>query len=104
MQIEIEQDEPKALYSAQCTSPRTIPGRILTLNPLRQIRDRYYKVDVTLSGLIAAGHLIGGSDLDSALKEKFLWGEAEDDNGTSALRYMRDMGGLDLEGVLGGIK
>lgn len=69
-----------------------------------QIRDRYYKVDVTLSGLITAGHLFGGDDLDSALKGKFPWGEAEDENGTSALSYMRDLGGLDLEEVLGGIK
>ena len=69
-----------------------------------QIGDSYYKVDVTLSGLIAAGHLIGGGGLDSALKGKSPWGEAEDENGTNALSYMRDMGGLDLEGVLGGIK
>ena len=68
------------MYSTQCTSSRTI------------------------SGLIAAEHLIGTGDLHKALSGEITWEKAEDNNGTNALSYMRDLGGLDLEEVLGGIK
>lgn len=68
-----------------------------------KVGDNYYKADVTISGLIAAEHLVGQKDLIAGFSGKKPWGKIVDDNGTNALKYMDEMGGLDLTGVLGGI-
>lgn len=61
-------------------------------------------VYVTNSGLVAAGHLIGCKKLHKAFVGTIPWSEAVDGKKTSALVYMKEMGGLDLSGVLGGIE
>ena len=62
------------------------------------------EVNVTNSGLIAAGHLVGCGELHNAFIGKIPWSEAEDGNETPALYYMEEMGGLDLSEILGGIE
>ncbi len=49
-------------------------------------------MDVTLSGLIAAGHLVVGGDLHKALIGDKRWEETADGNRTNALKYMSEMG------------
>ncbi len=60
-------------------------------------------VEVTTSGLLTAGHLVGCETLHKAFTGEITWDEAKDGNHTKALHYMEIMGGLDLDGILGGI-
>lgn len=64
----------------------------------KQIGDRYYKVDVILSSLIAARHLVEGEDFHKALIGDEQWEKTADNNRTNALKYMGEMGGLNLTG------
>lgn len=61
-------------------------------------------VEVTNSGLIAAGHLVGCDDLHNAFIGVKTWEDTHDGKGTSALYYMEEMGGLDLDGILVGLE
>lgn len=61
-------------------------------------------VEVTNSGLIAAGHLVGCGDLHDAFIGVKTWEKTHDGNDTSALYYMEEMGGLDLDGILVGLE
>ena len=60
-------------------------------------------VEVTCSGLIAAGHLVGTRDLHRGFTGEKSWEDIKDGNKTKATVYMEQMGGLDLSGILGGI-
>lgn len=57
---------------------------------------------ITKSGLIAGAHLVGCKALHDAIVANAL-DETKDGNGTTALFYMQEMGGLDLSGILVGI-
>ncbi len=63
-----------------------------------------YQIEVTLSGLIAAYHLAGVGRVNNAFLGVSTWEKVKDGNGTYALDYMSQMGGLDLSGILGGIE
>lgn len=60
-------------------------------------------VEVTCSGLIAAGYLVGTRDLHRGFTGEKSWEDIKDGNKTKATVYMEQMGGLDLSGILGGI-
>ncbi|MCM1097622.1 MAG: hypothetical protein NC427_06105 [Ruminococcus flavefaciens] len=62
------------------------------------------EVTVTLSGLLAASHLVGNGDLNKGLTGKMEWAEVVDGNRVPALEYMEKMGGYNLEILLGGIE
>lgn len=68
------------------------------------IGQNIHGVEITKSGLIAAGHLIGCKKLHNAFIGAITWDRAEDGNHTKALDYMETMGGLDLDGILVGIE
>ena len=59
--------------------------------------------EVTVSGLIAAYHLVGNGTMHKALSGQISWEKAKDGNRVSGLTYMEEMGGLNLDGILGGI-
>lgn len=61
-------------------------------------------VEVTTSGLIAAAHLVGHSDLHKAFIGEQTWDNTVDGNKVKASEYMEEMGGLDLSGILGGVE
>ncbi len=61
-------------------------------------------VEITESGMIASGHLIGCNDLHKAFNGEIAWSDAKDGLGTSALEYMKEMGGLNLREILVGIE
>ena len=61
-------------------------------------------VEVTSSGLIAAGHLVGTGSLHKGFTGEKSWKDIYDGNKTKATTYMDEMGGLDLSGILGGIQ
>lgn len=48
--------------------------------------------------------MVGNGTLHEALEKKIEWNKAVDGNGTEALKYMEEMGGLELSGILGGIE
>ena len=62
------------------------------------------EVTITLSGLLAASHLVGNGKFNRGLKGELVWSDVYDGNGTPALVYMDTMGGLNLDVLLGGIE
>ncbi len=61
-------------------------------------------VEVTLSGEIAAGHLVGTGDLHRGFTEEKQWPDVVDGSGTPATSYMDQMKELDIQGILVGIE
>ena len=55
------------------------------------------EVTVTLSGLLAASHLVGNRKLNRGFTGELDWSEVVDGNETPALVYMDTMGGLNLD-------
>jgi len=68
----------------------TIEGKVKTENGEYETRD----ITVTLSGLLAASHLVGTGDVKIAY-ESGDWSEAIDRNGTYATEYMYEFSGCD---------
>ena len=62
------------------------------------------EVTITLSGLLAASHLVGNGKLNRGLKGELDWSDVYDGNRTPALVYMDSMGGLNLDVLFGGIE
>ena len=61
-------------------------------------------VVLTESGLIAGMHLVGNGDMHKVLNGDRSWEKTKDGNETPALKYVEEMGNLDMSGVLGGIQ
>lgn len=78
--------------------------QILDYGDDKYIGEEVNGVDVTLSGLIAAGHLVGTGGVHKGFTREKAWDDVYDGNGTKATTYMNNMKGLDIKGILVGIE
>ena len=66
-------------------------------------KNKTRNVTVTLSGILAASHLVGSGELNKGFKGTKKWEEIVDGFGTSVLKYLYEMADFDLTRLLGGI-